>query len=63
MVAMAGVVRVVGVFIKYCLIMNKSDVEHSGSHGLNQEELMDNVPSVFHFISIFWAPPICTIVF
>lgn len=42
---MAVVVRVVGVFIKYCLIINVFEVEQVGtSHGLNQEELMDNVP-------------------
>ena len=63
-VTVTVVVRVAAVFMKYYLITNKFDVEQvASSHGLNQEELMDNVPSVTHLISIFWVPALCIIMF
>lgn len=61
---MAVVVKVVGGFIKYYWIINRFEVElMRSSHGLNQEVLMDNIPSVIRLISVFWAPPVCIIVF
>lgn len=61
---MAVVVRTACAFIKYYLITNKFDVEQvASSCALNQEELMDDVPSVTHLISVFGVPPLCIIMF
>ena len=53
-VAMAVVLKVVGVFIKYCYIMSRFGIELVGSsHGLNQEELIDHCLSVVYLINTY----------